>query len=517
MHRIILLLFLLLTSTAIQAVESISALTDKTLYVTGERLHISLRVSNDDDAVTSRVAYIELSDAHHVCVQEMVALNDGCGWADIALPATLHSGNYLLSAYTRSMLNEPVANIHCQVVAVVNPTKISRADNVQYLPLSDYKAPATATREQTYHSGDTIAIAVPSSQHAGHYAISLTREDVYALPVPLPALRKVTQHSSSIQEYIPELEGHIVYARPANDTSAVAETQLVMIGRNAAIFDGQRQPDGTWCYYTSGITDSQPAMLCARDAEGRPVTMEFVSPFAGILPQSLPQLQVYCDESDLQRRTQHALQEQAITDWQAAQQGSPLATTLLSATPKYNYDLDEYTRFSTVREIIIEFVRGVRYEKVKGNNMLYTLDAETSTYSEWPALVLLDGMPVTDIDALLSYYARLLRYVQIYAERFTFGSSLCGGVISFITRQGRLSNFRLNAASRLIAYRFPQDHPVTILPPAPTAGTLYWNPAADAGSTLCLPAPTQPGRYRLTLRQPATDDVSALDICIIIE
>lgn len=69
-------------------------------------------------------------------------------------------------------------------------------------------------------------------------------------------------------------------------------------------------------------------------------------------------------------------------------------------------------------------------------------------------MVLLDGMPVYDIDELLDYDAHLIRYVQIYSCDYSFGNSICSGVISFITRSGRLANYRLKDGERLVRYAF---------------------------------------------------------------
>ena len=95
-----------------------------------------------------------------------------------------------------------------------------------------------------------------------------------------------------------------------------------MVGRQNAIFDGQWQPDGTWLYYTSNLYGRRPAMLNTHDIEGHPVAMEFVSPFARILPLSLPKLEVgyspdaqkkvfrHARENDMQRYYEAKAREQ---------------------------------------------------------------------------------------------------------------------------------------------------------------------------------------------------------------
>ena len=503
-QRIFSFLFLLCCLTAAKALEVAHAITDKDCYLTGERLHIRIDITDEQQQPLSfsKVAYVELSDAHRICAQGMVQLTDGIGWADIALPATMHSGNYQLSVYTRGMRNQGQDTYFRKIVSVVNVLRVVRADDVIFLPAdslpTEYQAndsQGTATLKASVSQPLNISVS-PEWQGC---ALSVSRRDLRTPDYhELPALKPET---SKQQYYTPEVEGHIVIGKPTG-IDPVELTRLVMVGRMAAVYDGQWQADGTWHYYTSGLNGTLPTLLNSYSHEGNPVGMEFVSPFARVLPESLPHLHVYCDEADLQRRSLSAQREQALSAWQA--DSLQLSTEFLSAETHRQYELDEYTKFSTVREILIEFISGVQRNKQHGVSQLYTFDPETHQYSRWPALVLLDGMPVYDIDEVLNYDARLLKYVQIYTDRYTFGNTICQGIISFISQRGRLSNYKIDAGSHLVTYQFPQERPAFIYPTDNKAGTLYWNPCISEPS-LTLPAITEPGIYEIVKQRYAAD------------
>jgi len=511
--RFLPLLVLLLCSLSCRAAERALALTDKELYLTGERLHISVCILDDEQqqpSTLSRVAYVEISDTYRLCAQGLVALTDGRGWADIPLPASLHSGNYLLTVYTRAMRNLDLSQgdaLFAKVISIVNPARLSRADDVVFLP-ADSIAPHPAAPQPaplSARAGQTVTLPDDTDGELLLASLSVTCGDLLTPDYSAlrPERRMLTQRPAA--PLLPEVEGHLVQARPAEATAIVAQTRLVMVGKQNAVFDGQWQPDGTWLYYTTGLYGRRPAMLSTYDAEGQPVAMQFVSPFARILPLDLPKLEVGCSEADLQRRALGAQHEQDITDWLA---GDSLlfSADLLSGEPRFSYDLDEYTKFKSVREILIEFVRGVKRDRVHGVNQLFTIDPVMREYSRWSALVLLDGMPVFDIDDILDYDARLLKYVMIYPERYTFGSTIYGGIISFVSQKGLLSNFNLDRTSHLVAYSFPQDRPAFIRPSAPEAGTVVWCPQAvnEAGAGTPRPvaftAPAVAGTYRVLLQ-----------------
>lgn len=504
-----LLTLLFLGSLTCQAAERALALTDKELYVTGERLHISVCILDDDmrPSTLSRVAYVEISDTYRLCAQGMVSLDHGRGWADIALPASMHSGNYLLSVYTRAMRSLDLAHddaLFSKVISIVNPTHVSRADNIVFLP-TDSISPrldnAAATLLECNAEGN-ISLPLSLGENMLFTTVSMMRQDLEAPDYSdLKPERRLLSSTPKNSETMPELEGHLVLARPTDQKSIIAQTRLVMIGRQNAIYDGQWQSDGSWLYYTTNLYGKRPAMLSAYDTEGHSVPMGFVSPFAKILPLDLPKLSVGCTEADLQRRAESARREQDITDW-LANDSISFNPKLLSGEPRFSYNLDEYTKFKSVREILIEFVRGVKRSKVHGVNQLFTIDPDLNMYSKWSALVLLDGMPIFNIDDILDYDARLLKYVQIYTDRYTFGSTTYGGIISFTSQKGRLSNFNIDRVNQLVSYSFPQDHPDFIVPADAQAGTIFWNPdvVETNVNSKSFSAPSAPGNYHILLQ-----------------
>ena len=485
--------------------ETAHVVTDKALYLTGERLHVSICITGNDGRPSgvSRVAYVELSDPQRICAQGLVALTDGCGWADITLPATMHSGNYLMSVYTRAMRNASTETFCQKVVSVINATHISRQDAVEY-------------SDPVIMAPDSLSAGVDSVEHfalPATYPVTIQPSALALDDVPLFGALSVSSCELEAADYSsfrpalrpmpvdvtgallqPEVEGHLVTARPVERGKECELTRLVLVGKAAAVYDGQLQPDSSYIYYTTGLYGTLPTLINGYDFAGNPVPMELQSPFARVLPQSMPPLRVAGTADGLLARSLRAQQDQAITDWMAMDTVAH-NTQYQASSPHYFYDLEEWTRFNTVREILVEFVMGVRRQKSHGVNKLYTFDPVSHSYSEWPALVLLDGMPVYDVDEILDYDAHLLRYVQIYTDKYSFGGSFCQGIISFISERGRLPNFKLDAGSRMVSYPFPQDHPLPLLPASAQSGTLLWQPdLRQARPEFALP--TVPGLYQ---------------------
>lgn len=522
MSRILSLLLLtalaVLPARAQLVAEHLRMLTDKSCYMAGELLCVRVDAyvgePAADGALTaspSRVAYLELADTRQMVAQVMVELSGGQGWAEIPLPKRMHSGCYQLTAYTRYMRNLGAEASARHLIGVINGEQTSGRDDVRFVPDSLLTAAEPAAARQPLHLTTVaplgqVTLSLPASVTQG-CAITVEQN---ALATNVPGLQPIVTGQQVPQAgqgatYLPEMEGHIVTARPVVEGAPLnLNARLALIGRSATIYDGQRQPDGSYHFYTTGVRGNLPTLVSAYDPTGLAVPMQLVSPYAVQLPRELPTLRVSCTESVLTERATAARRQAAVNDWMH-QDTLSHSTGFMAETPRYFYDLDEYTQMSTIHELIVEFVRGVRRQKEGDINMLFTFDPQTRDYATLPALVLLDGMPVYDIDEIMEYDAHLVKYVQIYTGRFTFGQSCCQGVISFITRGGCLSNYKLDIGSQLMSYAFPQQRP-TFAPhtaACPPSGcphsTLLWEPAVRDES-YTFRAPAAPGRYQVTIQ-----------------
>jgi len=470
-------------SWAQQTEEQLTLFTDKSCYLTGERIHVSTRCNSN-----SCVAYLELSDGEGMVAQTMAYLSQGKGWADMALPLNLHSGNYLLTAYTRSQRNIGESAYFQTIISIVNPVSVTSNDDVVFLQPEQ----SLNLNRREYNKEQVVKVSLPKDSAMTIHTLSVVRGNLLTGEYHYHG-----SHPADGKAYTPEIEGHIVSARPLGEDK-VNQTRIVLVGYEQDVFDGQPQQDGSYLYYTRGIHDPQALLINGYKEDYTPAPMTFVSPYAQVQAENLPALQVWCTKKQLLSRARDARNEYVMTDWLKSDT-LKYSRSFLANTPDYHYDMDEYVRMNTVREALIEFVKGVKRRSVHGTHQLYTMLEEGTGYSDWPALVLLDGVPVYDIDDILDYDARLLKYIQVYKGTFTFGSSICRGVISCITKKGLLSNYKLDKGSALVTYDFPQDHPHSVMPTNTSISTVYWNPDVDS-DTVEFPAPLHPGIYQVVLQ-----------------
>ena len=404
----------------------VRAETDRTWYLAGEAMKV--RVTADD----ALIAYAELCDTYGLAAGVVVSLKGGEGTGIIELPSSLHSGYYILSVYTRDM-----ADVFQRFVAVVNPLHKSADDDIEWVRITD---------------SDSLSYSLTS-----HFS-------------PLTSFQKEPSIGS-----IPETEGHIIKARIRNiyDGHTFRGSQirpsLSIIGKQVHYFEGQMVNDSVAVFYTFGIHGKQPLVLSARTTTGVSLPIEMVSPFATLLPKELPHLVFHYQRGEVEGRSldmqRHqmaiapAKRELKMGDLSddTAEDGIPLDydETVFGSKPDLSYNLDEYRQFFTVREVLLEYVNCVSNRKINGVPQLIVRKELEDYNSSLPTLVLLDGMPVFGIERLLNYDARRVHYINIYGGQYTFGHDIYNGILSFVTRSGRLTNYPTEPNMQYMVYAFP--------------------------------------------------------------
>ena len=398
--------------------------TDRTWYLAGEAMTVSVTA---DDAL---IAYAELCDTRGLAAGTVVSLRNGTGTGILELPSDLHSGYYVLSVYTRH--NPQVLN---RLVAVINPLRKSADDDIEWV---EDEEGGTRTQERGHLGGDSL------SQVNSHSSFLL------------PPSSKTTD--------LRETEGHIIKARIKNiyDGQTFTAGQITpfvaIVGKQIHFFEGKMISDSIAVFYTYGVSGRQPLVLSAVSSTGVSLPIEMISPFAVLLPKSLPHLVFHYQRSEVEARSLDMQRHQKAIGGRDNQPAKVLDydATVLGTRPELTYNLDEYRPFFTVREVLLEYVNCVSNIRVNGAPQLIVHINQAPSASLWPSLVLIDGMPVINVERLLSYDARRVHYINIYGGQYTFGGVVYNGILSFVTRSGQLTNYPPEPNAQYLVYEFPQ-------------------------------------------------------------
>lgn len=127
-------------------------------------------------------------------------------------------------------------------------------------------------------------------------------------------------------------------------------------------------------------------------------------------------------------------------------------TTAFYSKPDETYLLDNYIRFPTVEEVLREYVTPVLVRKRNDRFHLYSYDLLKSKFFDSEPLVILDGMPIFNIDKLMSYNPLKIKKLDIISRQYHFGNMSFDGILNFVTYTGTLPNYQLDPKTTIIDY-----------------------------------------------------------------
>ncbi len=155
--------------------------------------------------------------------------------------------------------------------------------------------------------------------------------------------------------------------------------------------------------------------------------------------------------------------------------------------PDFRYELDRYTRFTSMEEILREYVVLVNVRRRNGQVELPIIDPVAQRYLPGRPLNLLDGVPVFDFTKFFEFDPLKLRLLEVVAQRYIYGSMVFDGILNWKTYKPSLSNYDLSSNATFVEYEGLQaerefyspvyNSPENLASHLPDYRTvLFWNP-----------------------------------------
>ena len=505
------------------AQDRIYVVTDRSTYLAGDLVYCSLFCVDDEGRQSgfSAVSYLELISSEGTAVEAKVGLFNGRGAGWFRLPLNMPTGNYALVAYTARSQAAPEA---ARTLAVFNTTSKARVSGgVNIVPESQFVPFLPADAE------DGLLLSIPARVRTGHevtlllngldqdadISLSVYHEDGLA-----PADGKTLSAFLGGRPAAPgprmgEYEGEIVYAtveglpKDASLGDNQATAILSSAGAPSNVYVGRSTADGRLQFFTGNIYGDRELVCEVKALDGQQCHINLASPFTHPEAPALPQLVLSNAQRSALVSRKASLQAQVSLPEDTLARFLPKREDLLleGAAP-IRYHLDDYTRFSTVREICVEFVRELQFVR-RGDRWqirLITSDATDSRkYVQENVLVMMDGVVITDHNLLADFDAMLLEDIDIYPQGIILGGLSYNGVVNFVSKMNYVTALHFADNVRVVDFK-GVSYPVAYPGGVPSQGQdlrqlLYWNPAlvmaAGQSRRISITAPAYSGRFRV--------------------
>ena len=513
-------------------VERIYISTDRDVYLAGDAVWCSLSCLNGNGRFSneSAVSYLELISMDGTVCTAKIGLLEGRGAGSFRIPVTAPTGTYRLIAYTAVNAAEDGTPwlAGSRLLTVFNTTSAARVDNgVEILDEKAYEArkPAEKTPEGALELSTRIrqqknapsVLTIHNAGSAASISLSVYHEDGL-LPAarentPAGFLRAIPGSVSLKRDVSVENDGEIISARirgtVMKSEDDVSLATLSAAGSPTDVYIGRSESDERIRFYTSNIYGDREIVCEVSQLDRKEGYIDFESPFVAPYAGTLPKLLLSpAQKADLSARKSSLRAEKTLRADTLTTFMTHREDLLLSSVEKSRIHLDDYTRFPSVREIIVEIIPELHLRKVKGKNILQLTisDALQRRFDRSDnILVMMDGVVIEDLDLLLNFDAMLLEDIDIYNDSFVCGKIPFHGLVNFITKNNYVTALHFPANVRVVDFQgvaYPVAYDGTV-PPGEGQDLrqlLYWHPvlSLDAGADFRVEihTPGYSGRFK---------------------
>lgn len=477
--------------------------TNNTTLFPSEYLYFNLYCLNHSRNKTtdlSRVGYVSLRDAENKTIlSKRIEISDGLGQGELFIPPTLKTGSYLLVGYTQWMLNFPTDQLFSQEIYIINPYTNAKAPLTNHLEnLASNDTPISTTsrfkmkHRDSYAKREAVEIVIETPKNPDeNFPFSVSVRKVNSLKSPVSKMPHSSQKTSIPLKdslWIPEHRGAFLKGHFTTMYSDSSEVFLSSVGAHQMVQKIAPYKGGAFTIVHSNLTDEYKRILQDDTPYLKEEGVEF-SPLP--LPEKMEWKTTFTplkkeDKTAIVTRSLYNQIENNYLEFKPDSLVLNLQSNFLNHLKSIHYDLNEYTRFASIKETLKEITTQVMVDKVLNDEVIKIKNQYPNpTYQ--PALLIYDGILIPNAKQLFSYDARDIDEISIYAYPIVLGGKTYNGALLFkgnnpnapyLNRGTVVPNHLLLAAKKNY---FKQSHSTNSTLPDYRM-QLFWNPLVSSKS-----------------------------------
>ncbi|WP_103865308.1 hypothetical protein [Aquimarina sp. I32.4] len=470
-----------------------------TLLFSGEYLYYKLYCINletNKKSHLSKVAYVELvGEDKQIVFKHKVKLNDGNGQGDFFVPVSVPSGNYKLLGYTEWMKNEGLPAFFQGDIGILNPyqgnqKKIVAHDSIELASSYLDKVTQQKTSEETIKlvvdsktitNRKEVSLKIKNTQNSfdyGDYSLSVRKIDTIETPYRYSAIDFFKQNKKKTKNTVlkeslvlPELRGELISGKiiPKNPLLKIANKKIALSIPNKEDYQ-----------FKIAITDKKGRFYFNLDKEykGNKALLQILGNEEGYEIRLSKQKDIiYSDiqfpsfkitpkmkDMILERSVNNQIRNAYFTVKPDTINELPIRDAFYGNEIE-TYYLDDYTRFATVKETVVEILDNIWIDKNKKGKEVLQVRRKRLSYNKIDLLplVIVDGVMIQEHGNLIAYNAKKIKSIKLSRDKYFYGSQVFLGIIDIVTNEG---DFHVNNVDKNV-------HPIKLFNPLPEKKYFY--------------------------------------------
>ena len=248
----------------------------------------------------------------------------------------------------------------------------------------------------------------------------------------------ILKHTKPVYSFVPEYRGHIIYGRITDKITGLPSPgvlcYLSVPGSRIQLYGSVSDSNGIVRFYTKDIYASNEIVLQTNNTNNR-YNLEITSSFSDKHSQKgMPLFNLSENMKNLLTDYSTGMQVQNNYNGNKLKRvyTPSIDSSAFFGDPDKRYKLDDYTRFSTMEEVLREYVYEVLVRRQRENFRLIMVDADNKIFLDDP-LTLFNGVPVFDPNKIMKYDPLKVREIDVVKNKYFFGPLVSNGIVNFIT------------------------------------------------------------------------------------
>jgi hypothetical protein len=432
--------------------EKIYVHTNSNFFLTGEQILYKIYCLNKTSSSLSnlsKIGYIELIDSNNKSIyKQKVNLNNGEGNGDLFLNSSLKSGTYKLISYTQWMRN--TQTFFEETIFIINPfsEKIMPSDSLKkndFNPIITKNSNVINIKidKKEYAKREKVVVDF-QSLISKNLSISVRKKEASFLASKNNIVQFFNQKDQSSarsqRNYLPELRGALYHGKVTSKKTANLENLKIgvsFIGNPKITKISTTNKKGEFYFTVNKPYQAEKSIIeiLQKNREDYELFLfeetELEKKFKDFTQLFLTEdLRTLIKERSIQIQIENAYNQVKNTTFYQNDQNKFIFDDNVH---KVIYNLDDYTRFKTVKEIAIEILQDVWITEKDEEYAFNIRDINLEFDKDLETLLIVDGFIVNNHSDFVFFNALKIKSIEVVQEKYYFGAKLYQGIITVNT------------------------------------------------------------------------------------
>lgn len=453
-------------------------------YLSGETIWFKVYVIQQATgklSPLSKIAYVELVNKDGASVlQQKIEIEHGLGNGSWTISEKIISGTYQIRCYVSAQKNIP-ESIYSSSIHIFNPALLpvtlneksqSTADiNQNSKSKEEGNARVTKTKiddlllsglERSYGLRKEVKIMFPANSIGGQFSVAVFKKDELENNELNSSWNIISViGDASTKKSTNEYAGHLVTGSVLDKTTgrflSGVRVNLIVDGERFFLGSVKSDQNGFLLFDIGKPYGANHLTVQIPDRKDSNAIVQLNNPYVTNIKPNFSARDFFSKEvkQALQERVVNQNLQRAFLQQSTASYLLPHFndSTLFYGQPDKTYYLDDYTRFNTMEEILREYVVEVELRRQSQQYKFAVLDIPNKRSFDNNPLVLIDGVPTTDINKVVAFDPLKVKRMDVVARRFYMGDQSFDGIVSLITYNGDLGGFELDQQTIVVDYQ----------------------------------------------------------------